>query len=251
MTEDQPTSVRMLVTAEQIAEIRRLLADEPGALAILPPDDRDALRAALAFYADPANWREGCGTGPGRLAPCVADGGKLARKLLACAERTNGGDRDQSISEAAMGVCQIEEINKGGAYPKSCPTCKFGPRAKGLPDPFAKPSQAPCASASPLPIDFAAGDNIVVRVPVERLSTDKRWPMVRLGMIVAEVDPMLVTSIERGPRPLKVGDRVLFQETPQTVVAVDHGSAWIRDDVGVGQICQRNELSHLDGRVVA
>lgn len=35
-----------------------------------------------------------------------------------------------------MSTCQIEEINKGGAYPRSCLTCKFGPCHKGLAHPF-------------------------------------------------------------------------------------------------------------------
>ena len=34
-------------------------------------------------------------------------------------------------------TCQIELINAGGAYPRSCPTCQLGPCKKGLPHPFA------------------------------------------------------------------------------------------------------------------
>lgn len=29
-------------------------------------------------------------------------------------------------------TCRNEEINKGGAYPRSCPTCKFGPCIRGV-----------------------------------------------------------------------------------------------------------------------
>lgn len=82
MSPDQITSARIVLTDEQIAELRRLMADEPCVLALLPADDTDALRAALAFYAAQENWREGVGTGPRRAAPCVADGGKRAREAL-------------------------------------------------------------------------------------------------------------------------------------------------------------------------
>ena len=86
MTPDQPTSVRILVTNEQIAELRALLAAGSGSFLVIPSDDSGALRTALAFYADPANWREGCGTGPRRAARCVADGGQRAREVLGWVE---------------------------------------------------------------------------------------------------------------------------------------------------------------------
>lgn len=86
MTAERLTWDHVLIPAERMAEIRRLIATEPGTLTVLPADDPDALRTALAFYADPANWREGCGTGPGRPAPCVADGGAKAREALGGSE---------------------------------------------------------------------------------------------------------------------------------------------------------------------
>ena len=49
-------------------------------------------QTALAFYAAPENWREGCGTGPGRPAPCVADGGARAREALGCPSAVASGE---------------------------------------------------------------------------------------------------------------------------------------------------------------
>ena len=103
MTPDQPTSVRILVTDEQVAELRRILAGEPGALTIHPADDIKPLRTALAFYADPANWREGCGTGPQRAAPCVADDGRRAQEALGHVDTGTGYARLALSSDGEIG----------------------------------------------------------------------------------------------------------------------------------------------------
>ena len=45
-----------------------------------------------------------------------------------------------------MSICQIEAINAGGAYPRSCPACGFaGKCVKGLDHPFRRPKTQPAS----------------------------------------------------------------------------------------------------------
>ena len=47
--------------------------------------------------------------------------------------------------------CQIELINAGGAYPRSCPTCGLAGKChKGLAHPFAKAAAAPSVGVEPV-----------------------------------------------------------------------------------------------------
>ena len=92
-------------------------------------------------------------------------------------------------------TCQIELINAGGAYPRSCPTCQLGPCKKGLPHPFA-PKPTDTKVQTPTPRVDASGarpnDLLVLARTLEReltaLTAELEEARKRIAGLQAEID---------------------------------------------------------------
>jgi len=79
-----------------------------------------------------------------------------------------------------MTLCREEERLKGGSYPKSCPTCRFGPCPNGVGDWGPKPAPEAPRKASKA---FVVSTAIHAEALRRRLPDD--WYVVHIGGLLA------------------------------------------------------------------